>query len=149
MPPAQSSTIDTIVSLGKTCFFPFLFGTLVLNLLWNRFRPGLSKIPGPTLAKYTKIWRLYDVFKGQAHKTAIRLHREHGPLVRIAPNVVSVGDPKALPIIYGLKTNFTKVVENEQTSGPYTNLLIDRVLSPPKHLMAEEAADEPLLDTRP
>ncbi|RKL31250.1 hypothetical protein BFJ72_g11267 [Fusarium proliferatum] len=68
----------------------------------------------PVLAKYeevqkwTRLWRLHDVYKGQSHQTAIRLHKKHGPLVRIAPNIVSVGDPAAIKTIYGLTGAFTK-----------------------------------------
>jgi hypothetical protein len=32
-----------------------------------------------------------------------------GPLVRIAPNEVSVSDPAAVKIIYNIKSGFTKV----------------------------------------
>ena len=48
--------------------------------------------------------------------TAIALHKKYGPLVRIGPNHVSVSDPKAINIIYGLKTGFTKV--KPQSSSP-------------------------------
>lgn len=80
----------------------------VLNFVWNKFQPGLVGIPGPTIAAYTKLWRLYDVWKGNAHQTAIQLHATYGPLVRIAPNHVSIADPKMIPIIYGIKENYTK-----------------------------------------
>ncbi|KAF5626793.1 pisatin demethylase cytochrome P450 [Fusarium tjaetaba] len=76
--------------------------------LGGRYRPGLSCIPGPPLAKWTKLWRLYDVYNGQSHQTAIRLHKKHGPLVRIAPRIISVGDPAAIKTIYGLTGAFTK-----------------------------------------
>ncbi|KAF5571396.1 pisatin demethylase cytochrome P450 [Fusarium pseudoanthophilum] len=80
--------------------------------LGGRYRPGLSCIPGPPLAKWTKLWRLYDVYKGQSHQTAIRLHKKHGPLVRIAPNIISVGDPAAIKTIYGLTGAFTKTLQS-------------------------------------
>jgi hypothetical protein len=82
---------------------------IVLNLLWNKFQPGLVKIPGPALAAYTKLWRLYNVYRGHAHLTAIDLHRKDGPLVRIAPNHVLVSDTKMIPVIYSNKEDFTKV----------------------------------------
>lgn len=85
-----------------------LFGVIVL-LLWNKYAHGLHRIPGPSLAAYTGLWRLYDLIRGHAQQTAIELHRKHGPLVRVGPKHVSVGDPDAIPQIYGLKANFTKV----------------------------------------
>ena len=95
----------------KTYTIPIVLGLVVFNLLRNKFQPGLVKIPGPTLAAYTKFWRLHDVYKGHAHLTAIDLHRKYGPLVRIAPNHVSVADPKMIPVIYTNKGDFTKVRE--------------------------------------
>ena len=70
---------------------------IVANLLWNKFQPGLASIPGPPIAAFTKYWRLYDVWKGHAHWTAIKLHDKYGPVVRIAPNVVQISDPEMIP----------------------------------------------------
>jgi hypothetical protein len=81
----------------------------MIRVISKRFKKGLSSIPGPTLAKYTDLWKLNDVWKGQPHKTAIALHRKHGDLVRIGPNDVSVGDPKAIAEIYGLSKGYVKV----------------------------------------
>lgn len=87
-----------------------ILAAVILRLLTNRFKPGLSNIPGPTIVAYTRLWKFYDVWKGDAHNTAIRLHRQYGPSVRIGPKHISVGDPKAIPVIYGSKGGFTKVV---------------------------------------
>ncbi|EXJ81716.1 hypothetical protein A1O1_07781 [Capronia coronata CBS 617.96] len=81
---------------------------ILFRLLWNKFQPQLVSIPGPPLAAYTKLWRLYDVWKGQAHLTAVALHRKYGPLVRIGPNHVSVADPSYIPVFYNIKENYTK-----------------------------------------
>lgn len=86
-----------------------LVGLIFLSLLRNKFRSGLRSIPGPSLAAYTALWRYRDVRKGQAHKTAIDLHRKYGSLVRIGPNHVSVSDPREIKKIYGLKSGYTKV----------------------------------------
>ncbi|RMD41173.1 hypothetical protein DV735_g3942, partial [Chaetothyriales sp. CBS 134920] len=90
-----------IVFTGVIVFF-------IARLLYNKFQPGLSGIPGPFIAAYTKFWRLYDVWKGTAHLTAIELHRKHGPLVRIGPNHVSVADPDFIPVFYNIKGDYTK-----------------------------------------
>lgn len=84
-------------------------GLLLIYLCYNKYRSGLSSIPGPTLAAYTKLWRLHNVWKGSAHLDAIALHKKHGNLVRIAPNHVSVADPKWIPVFYGSKEDYTKV----------------------------------------
>ncbi|KPM35679.1 hypothetical protein AK830_g10879 [Neonectria ditissima] len=81
---------------------------ILVSLLRNKFRPGLRTIPGPRLAAYTALWRWHDVRQGQAHKTAIDLHRKHGFLVRVGPNHVSISDPREIKKIYGLKSGYTK-----------------------------------------
>ncbi len=70
----------------------------------------LRHIPGPFLAKFTPLWRAYHHWKGVVIKDLlIKLHEKHGPLVRIAPNVVSVGDAASVKIIYTGKGDFHKV----------------------------------------
>jgi len=93
----------------KTYIVCVVLAAVALHLLTNRFRRGLGDIPGPTLAKWTKLWRVHNVWKGDHQTTAIDLHRKHGKLVRIGPNHVSVNDPDAIQVIYGLNKGFTKV----------------------------------------
>lgn len=87
-----------ILSLGVIIYFAGI-----------RFRPGLRNIPGPVVASLTNWWRLYDVLQGSHQQTLIDLHRKYASdLVRIGPNAVSVADPEAVKIIYGLNKGFTK-----------------------------------------
>jgi hypothetical protein len=109
MPTLEQPAVVVALTFVKSHFILCIFVLYALSVLYGRYRPGLASIPGPTLAKWTKLWRLYDVYKSQSHQTAIRLHKQHGPLVRIAPNVVSVGDPKEIKTIYGLTGAFKKV----------------------------------------
>lgn len=110
MPGSSVSSLwYQVFSTIKAYPVPILLSLAILNLLWNKFQPDLVRISGPTLAAYTKWWRFYNVYRKQAHLTAIELHQKYGPLVRIAPNVVSVGDPKMIPVIYTNKEEFTKV----------------------------------------
>ena len=78
-------------------------------IVYEKNQPGLRKVPGPFWASISGFWRVYQVYKGDLHETNIKLHQEYGPLVRLAPNVVSVADPDAIRIIYGLNSGFTKV----------------------------------------
>ena len=104
-----SSTLGQAWGILKTCPISIILALIVLNLLWNKFQPGLVNIPGPPLAAFTKWWRFYDVYKKHAHLSAIDYHKKYGPLVRIAPTIVSVADPKMIPIIYSNREDFTKV----------------------------------------
>ncbi|KAJ5197949.1 pisatin demethylase [Penicillium cinerascens] len=100
-----NTTVDYSWKIYVVCI---LLAAVALHLLRNRFKHGLRDIPGPTAAKYTRLWKLHSVWKGDHHNTAIELHRKYGSLVRIGPKHVSVGDPDAIPVIYGLNKGFTK-----------------------------------------
>ena len=47
-------------------------------------------------------------WQGDMHRTMIKLHKEHGDLVRTGPNEVSVVDPSAIKKIYAAGTKFSK-----------------------------------------
>ncbi|KAI9654563.1 MAG: hypothetical protein M1831_005324 [Alyxoria varia] len=87
-----------------------VLGALVLvgYLQWQRYGNGLNKYPGPMLANYTGWWRFFDVYQGKAQYTQIGLHNRHGDVVRLAPNVLSFSNPKAIKDIYGLNQGFSK-----------------------------------------
>lgn len=112
MAPAKDSGGSSVLSQLQHVIYGYplqiLFGFILFRLLWNKFQRHLVSIPGPTAAAYTKFWRLHDVWKGKAHLTAIAVHRKYGPVVRIAPNHVSVADPSLIPVIYNIKENYTK-----------------------------------------
>jgi cytochrome P450 len=76
--------------------------------LSNKYRYRLNKYPGPHLAAYTDLWRFLDSIHQKSEKTFIDLHRQHGDIVRIGPNVLSFADPQALKSIYGLNKGFVK-----------------------------------------
>ena len=105
----ESSAFTTLVQVVKTYSLPIILALITIYLLHNKYGSGLNHIPGPYLAGWTKLWRLNDVRKGQAHMTAIKLHKKYGKLVRTAPNVVDVSDPSMIPVIYNIKGNFAKV----------------------------------------
>jgi hypothetical protein len=154
--------MDTILTNFSVKFFIAILTTyplhllgsiIVLRLLYNKFCNGISRIPGPTLASWSGLWRLYDVSKGDAHNTAIKLHKKHGKLVRIGPKHISVGDPAAIQTIYGLKTGFTKVCTSFSFISSMQKVFEltwreDRLLPHPVHQLEQGAPDEPLLHPR-
>jgi hypothetical protein len=91
-------------------YWPLVLVTLTLSwLLNNKFSKGLNRYPGPRLAGYTNWWRFWDVWGRQHHWTIIKLHREHGDVVRLGPKVLSFADPRAIKVIYGLNKGMVKV----------------------------------------
>ncbi|CAK7224304.1 hypothetical protein SEUCBS140593_005529 [Sporothrix eucalyptigena] len=83
----------------------------MLGLAWlarNRFGGGLNQVPGPFLAGWTDLWRMYMVWTRQPHLVHIDLHKKYGSIVRLGPRTVSVGDADAVKSIYALNAGIIK-----------------------------------------
>ncbi|PIA92186.1 Benzoate 4-monooxygenase [Cercospora beticola] len=77
-------------------------------VLYVRFLHPLAGVPGPLLPSLTRLWYVWKIREGSFDEVNRDLHRKYGRLVRIAPNEVSVSDPEAVTLIYGIKSKFTK-----------------------------------------
>lgn len=89
-------------------YLPGLVAVLLLLawLILPVFR--LQRIPGPFLARWSNIPRLYWVWTTRPHEYHISLHKKYGRLVRFGPNMVSVTDPKEIQHIYDFAGTFPK-----------------------------------------
>jgi hypothetical protein len=81
----------------------------VASLLYRAFGSDLRGVPGPWVAKFSPIWRVWFVRNGNAHEGYRSLHEKYGPMVRTAPNVIDISDPAVIPTIYGISSKFLKV----------------------------------------
>ncbi|KAL3485860.1 cytochrome P450 [Aspergillus germanicus] len=78
----------------------------------------LRNVPGPKWARFTRLWYLRAVNKGNFEMANIDLHRAHGPVVRIAPGQYSLDDPEAIRIIYSHSSAFVKAPWYLASSNP-------------------------------
>ncbi|CAG8909742.1 unnamed protein product [Penicillium egyptiacum] len=103
----------------------------------------LRGIPGPFWARFTRLWKLLEIYRGRFEKTSIALHKKYGkrmsacshkqsaettisgPIVRIAPNEYSIDDPGAVKEIYGLGSQFIKSPWYTASSSPDPNAVKD------------------------
>lgn len=114
---SQSEKLSLVEgSLAKLASWTSLYWILstiliyqIIRHLQQIFRSDLRNIPGPTIARLTSYWRPWVLLGGQCPEVYYDLHRKYGPLVRTAPNVVSISDPSAIPKIYGIGSKFHKV----------------------------------------
>ncbi|KAF7333636.1 hypothetical protein MSAN_02406600 [Mycena sanguinolenta] len=98
----------------------------------------LSKYPGPTACKLSKLWLTFVGSRGKLHLYVKELHDKHGPVIRIGPNELSITDVSLLPSILG---------SNGMPKGPlWDGRLISR--SDRKSAAAKEAARGDLINTR-
>ena len=83
--------------------------SLICRVVYVRFFNGLYKIPGPTIASVTSLWKFYIVWREEMPWTNAALHEKYGPLVRIGPRHVSASSPEALNAVHVQKKGFQKV----------------------------------------
>ena len=85
--------------------FAALSGLLAIYLtytLYTILTSPLRNVPGPFVARFTKLWYLAHVRRGRFEQENIALHRRYGPIVRIAPDHYSLDHPDAVRAVYGL-----------------------------------------------
>ncbi|KAK3394933.1 cytochrome P450-like protein [Podospora didyma] len=99
---------DRLVQLLVQNWLPVVLTAVLAWFVKNRYHNGLNKYPGPFLASLTDWWRFVDVYRRRPDQTHIALHKKHGSVVRLGPNVLSFSDPEALKTIYGLNKGFIK-----------------------------------------
>ncbi|KAK5047136.1 hypothetical protein LTR84_007079 [Exophiala bonariae] len=86
---------------------PFALGWLVYHFRWS-FNAQLSRIPGPVSARFSRLYRLSMVANGRAPQEYKAAHDRYGSIVRLGPKHVSIADPAAIPVIYGVGSKFLK-----------------------------------------
>jgi len=103
----------------------------MVHSLGNLFALGTRHIPGPFAAKFTNLYRLYDVFKGHNHASLVSLHRQYGDNVRIGPRVVSIRNLRDVNKVYAIKGGYVKVCGVSYFKYPVTplNKLLTRAVT--------------------
>jgi hypothetical protein len=84
---------------------PLLF---TLRLAYKRYASPLRRYPGPWLASVSRLWKVKSTASGRTHWDHIEIHRKYGPVVRIAPNEVSVSSPEAARLLLSAGKHFYK-----------------------------------------
>ena len=86
----MNSALSYVVALGILAVAAYI-----------QFFDPLRRVPGPFLAKWSRLWMVHHARKGDMHQKMIELHGKYGKLVRTGPNEVSIADPAAIKTIYG------------------------------------------------
>ncbi|CAI7653533.1 unnamed protein product [Penicillium discolor] len=90
---------------------PVVILALVAFLIHHVYRLAhdpLRRVPGPWLARFTRLWELHQIRGGHFEQVNVELHQRYGPIVRLAPNRYSICSSAALKTIYGHDSKFTK-----------------------------------------
>lgn len=106
--PPSTSLLSTLLPLLLTHWPTLLLTTLLLRALSKRYLSPLRSYPGPLLASTTRLWKVLSTASGRTHLDHIALHKRYGPVVRIAPNEVSVSSPEAARTLLSAGKRFFK-----------------------------------------
>jgi hypothetical protein len=116
--PSQSSSfqhlqfpkmLQKLVDLSAGSLVLLFSSIFILYFLLQYALDPLRDIPGPFLARFTRWWYFFEIYKGSFEVTNVGLHKKYGPIVRIAPNEYSIDDVEAARLIYGHGNAFVKV----------------------------------------
>ncbi|GAB1319663.1 hypothetical protein MFIFM68171_09873 [Madurella fahalii] len=98
-------------------------------LLLSYLNSPLRQYPGPLLAKFTNLWRLYYISRGSFQHDLARLHKKYGPVVRIGPNVLDVDDPALLKTVFGTKGDWKKTGYYDSASALVDGHIVHNLFS--------------------
>lgn len=83
---------------------------------------GLRKFPSPSVAGLTSLWRLWHNINFNHYQAVDDAHERFGSHVRIAPNHISILDPRAPNEVYGHGANMMKEGFYDAGAGVHRNL---------------------------
>ncbi|KAF7894780.1 uncharacterized protein EAF01_010230 [Botrytis porri] len=93
----DSLQVSTVLS---ACYLLFLFTSIIIyRVVFHRLR----SFPGPRLAAATKLWSIWKTRDSRNHLLMQRLFEQYGPIVRTAPNELTVFHPEGVELVKGGK----------------------------------------------
>lgn len=111
-----------------TVFAPYVLHILVSSLAilplfyYLLDRNGLRRFPSPSYAAFSSLWRVYHNLQKKHYLAIHKAHERLGTHVRIAPNHISILDPRAPYEVYGHGANMLKEAWYDAAAGPHRNL---------------------------
>lgn len=76
---AQLEQMDWSPSQTIAAILPVvLIGYVLFYVVYERFFSPYRRIPGPFLAKFTRLWEVYQMATDLPDQVLLRLHAEHG-----------------------------------------------------------------------
>jgi hypothetical protein len=100
--------LASIVPFLSQHYLAVIIVLLSTRALAKRYLSPLRAYPGPVLASFSRLWKFYSTATGHTHLDHIALHERYGPVVRIAPNEVSLSSPAAARMVLSAGKRFYK-----------------------------------------
>lgn len=101
--------IPSMFVLSLVVFVPCVLFKLHLwiRVLWLQ-RPSISRVPGPRLAKWTRLWIARALATGRSHEIWTEVNTKYGRLARIGPNHVITDDPETTRRILAVRSGYVR-----------------------------------------
>ncbi|KAJ9616543.1 hypothetical protein H2200_000262 [Cladophialophora chaetospira] len=96
--PVASLMSSALKGLAILVFLCVTF--LAVQTAYNLWFHPLRKIPGPPLARVSRLWARIGNFHGRKSERIHAAHEQYGPVVRVGPNEISFANPDAVHEIY-------------------------------------------------
>ncbi|KAK6609525.1 cytochrome p450 pisatin [Botrytis cinerea] len=94
--------LQAIYSLPIWALITIPVSVYILYIVTLAIIDPLRHIPGPFLARFSRAWYCWEIYKGHFERTNHQLHTRYGPIVRIAPHEYSIDDVDAAKVIYSI-----------------------------------------------
>jgi cytochrome P450 len=109
--PATLSTVTLFSAIRNVAVLGavYLFSLIIYRLY---FHP-LAKYPGPFLSKFTDWVVAWQAWRGNRYLELYKAHEKYGPVVRVAPNMLSFNSASALKNIYGHSANARNIQKGQ------------------------------------
>lgn len=81
-----------------TFWVPFLY----------RYRQTLSNVPGPRLARWSRLWIAKTLATGRSHEIWVEVNAKYGSIARIGPNHIITDDPEITRRILAARSGYVR-----------------------------------------
>ncbi|RAK99380.1 cytochrome P450 [Aspergillus ibericus CBS 121593] len=130
-----------------------IFIFYILIIVYHERRNPLSAVPGPFLSKWTDIVVRYHSVIGNRPRYVQLLHHQYGPIVRVGPNEVDVGEIAAAREIHRIGSNYLKspryrLLKHDKTESIFSTIN-PKFHSRHRRLLSAPLSDANLLSLEP
>lgn len=100
--------VSSIVPFLISWWFVVIPAAFVTRALYRKYASPLRSYPGPWLASCSRLWKVLSTASTHTHLDHIELHKKYGPVVRTAPDELSIASPEAARTLLSAGKRFYK-----------------------------------------
>lgn len=102
------SIVGGILPLILSWWYVILPSAIITRALYRKYASPLRQYPGPWLASCSRLWKVLSTASTHTHLDHVELHKKYGPIVRTAPDELSIASPEAARTLLSAGKRFYK-----------------------------------------